>query len=610
MRYVITCLIVGACVFAGRGQNQTPILERKVSITATNEKVSVTLTRLGQLGGFSFSYNTALISAQETVTLDLKDRSVREILNVIFRGRLNYKERGNHLILTRAPAPKAEPPATVFIISGYVEDDESGARLPDASVYDRTTLASSITNEFGYYKIKLENQRKPVSLSVSKKNYRDTLVMISVPGNQFVNIGIRPLGTDSITVTATIESDSVQKEEIVQFPYESDANVQNIRDTLYREVQLSIVPFVGTNGQLSGNVINDYSFNFLGGYSLGTRKFELGLFANADRGDVSWLQIAGLANGVGGKFYGIQVAGFANTNRGETRAVQLAGFANTNLSNATGVQVAGFANSNIARADGVLIAGFSNFVNRESKGIDKSKYWRKKSKGVEIAGFANVQIGDYVGSQIAGGTNFAGRSLNGSQIAGIFNYGHKVRGTQLGLFNFADSLGGVPIGLISFVGHGYHKIEISADEIFYTNLAFRTGVRKFYNIVTAGMKPDKAFGTNDAVWSFGYGLGTAPRLARWLDLNIDLTSNHISKGGFTSELSLLNKIYLGFDLKFSRKLSLTFGGTLNGYLTKTTYTDYPIIFTDYTPHIFYDHNFNNNVNLKMWWGLKVGLRFL
>ena len=56
--------------------------------------------------------------------------------------------------------------------------------------------------------------------------------------------------------------------------------------------------------------------------------------------------------------------------------------------------------------------------------------------------------------------------------------------------------------------HERRDIEVSADEIFYTNLAFRTGSRKFYNILAAGMKPEKAFGTNETVWSFGYGLGT------------------------------------------------------------------------------------------------------
>ena len=89
-------------------------------------------------------------------------------------------------------------------------------------------------------------------------------------------------------------------------PYESEPNVQNISDTLYRDIQISLLPFVGSNNGLSGNTINNYSINMLGGYSLGTRQIELGFFFNIDRGDVSWLQIGGVGNLVGRNVYGVQ----------------------------------------------------------------------------------------------------------------------------------------------------------------------------------------------------------------------------------------------------------------------------------------------------------------
>jgi CarboxypepD_reg-like domain len=574
-----------------------PILERKITLAATNEKLPAALARISQQGGFSFSYNSALINSNQEISIDAKGKPVREILNEIFKGTINYKEKGSHLILSKAPPVKTSSTTAIFIISGYVEDKASGERVADASVYEKSTLASAVTNEFGYYKIKLDKKEEKVSLSVSKRNYKDTLVMVTAPGNQYINIAIDQVGEDSVKVTASIKTDSVKQEEKLEFPYESEINVQNIHDTLYREVQISFLPFVGSNGRLSGNVINDYSINIFGGYSLGTRKIELGFFFNTDRGDVSFLQIAGFGNLVGGNVYGIQAAGFFNANQGETKAIQWAGFSNVNLGEARGVQIAGFANANIKSADGVLLAGFANYANG-------------KSQGVQVAGFGNVQIGDYTGSQVAGFSNIAVDNIHGSQISTFFNYARKVRGTQIGLFNYADTLGGVPIGLLSFVNHGYHKIEVAADEIFYTNLSFRTGVHRFYNILHAGLKPESTTGSKETVWSFGYGLGTAPRLTRWLDLNIDLTADHVNKGGFTDELSLLNKLYVGFDMKLTKKMSLTLGATLNGYLTKNTYTDYPALFTDFTPKIINERNYSNDVNLKMWWGGKVGLRFL
>ncbi|MBK8289959.1 MAG: hypothetical protein IPK96_02385 [Flammeovirgaceae bacterium] len=250
--------------------------------------------------------------------------------------------------------------------------------------------------------------------------------------------------------------------------------------------------------------------------------------------------------------------------------------------------------------NGVQVAGFSN-VNAT----------RLPSQGVQVAGFGNVQIGDYVGSQFAGAANIATEKITGSQISVLFNHGKEVRGTQIGLINYADTLGGVPIGLISIVKKGYHKIELSADEVFYTNLAFRTGVKKFYSQLMAGLKPTQSIEPTDtSVWTFGYGLGTSPRINRWLSIDIDLLSQHVNKGSFTDELSSLNKLYVGLDFQLAKKFSLATGITLNGYLTRPSYSDYPQLFTDFKPNIFYDENVGTDINLKMWLGAKIALRFL
>jgi len=601
MRKFYTILLLVISVVAVAQQKAVPLLERTISISAVNEKVPSLLNRIGQAGGFSFSYNSAIIDPNQNVSLDLTNQTVRNVLNEIFKGSMNYKEKSNYLILTKAPVVPVKNNTVVVIINGYVEDKATGEKIPQASVYDKNSVTSAVTDEFGYFNLKLEKKTDSISLSVSKKNYRDTLVSITAPSNQYLTISIDPITEDSILITAqTNPTDSVEikEDEEMSFPYASEPNVQNIRDTLYELVQVSFLPFLGTNGRLSGNIINDYSINFLGGYSLGTRQIELGFFFNLDRGDVSWLQIAGFGNVVGGKVYGVQAAGFANVNGEDTEAVQLAGFVNTNMGDTRGVQVAGFANTNLGKMNGVQVAGFSNVTG-------------KPSNGVQVAGFGNVQIGDYSGSQFAGLTNIATEKITGSQISTLFNYGRKVHGTQIGLVNYADTLGGVPIGLLSIVKSGYHKIELSADEVFYTNLAFRSGVRKFHTMLMAGFKPQQSLDPADtSVWTFGYGLGITPKLNRWWYLDLDISSQHVNKGSFTDALSLLNMVYVGFDFQVAKKFSIATGVTFNGYLTSNSYTEYPTLFTDYHPKIVAERNFSNDTNLKMWWGAKVALRFL
>lgn len=598
--FILFSVVVCSHLSSGQ-QKQNPILERSVSVRARNEKIPSVLNRIGQAAGFSFSYNSAIIDSNQEISIEAINQPVRSLLNEIFNESMNYKEKGNYLILTRAVPAPVKNNIIVVVIDGYVQDETTGEKISNASVYDKRSLTSSVTDDFGYFKLKLEKKTDSISLSVSKKNYRDTLVSITAPTNQYLTISLTPIKQDSVVITAQtkpVDTVAVPKKEVLSLPYESEPNVQNISDTLYELVQVSFLPFLGTNGRLSGNIVNDYSINFFGGYSLGTRQIELGFFFNLDRGDVSWLQLAGFGNAVGGKVYGIQAAGFANVNGDETEAVQLAGFANTNLGNTWGVQVAGLANTNLGKMNGVQVAGFSNVT-------------AMPSQGVQVAGFGNVQIGDYVGSQFAGATNIATEKITGSQVSILYNHGREVRGTQIGLINYADTLGGVPIGLLSIVKKGYHKIELSADEVFYTNLAFRSGVKKFYTQLMAGFKPTQSIEPTDtSVWTFGYGLGTSPRINRWLSIDIDLLSQHVNKGSYTDELSLLNKFYVGLDFQLAKKFSLATGITLNGYLTRPSYTDYPTLFTDFTPNIFFDEDVGSDLNLKMWLGAKVALRFL
>lgn len=594
--FLFCIILVNSVVHA---QSTIPILERKIYITANNEKITSVLNRIGQAGGFSFSYNSAIISAEQTVSLAITEKSVREVLNEIFQGTMNYKEKSNYLIITKAPIPIAKNNIVVIIMNGYVEDSKTGEKIAQASVYDKSSVASTITDEYGYFKLKLEKKTDSIALSVSKKNYRDTLVSITAPDNQYLKISITPV-QDSVIIAAQTEAiDSMDVDEnTLNLPYEDEPNVQNIHDTLYQMVQVSLLPFVGSNERLSGNVINDYSINFFGGYSMGTRQIELGFLVNIDRADVSWLQVAGFGNLVGRNVYGIQAAGFANVNGGETKALQLAGFANTNLGESIGVQVAGFTNTDLKGMNGVQVAGLSNITLGDAK-------------GVQVSGLGNVQVGDYRGSQIAGLTNIATKKISGSQISAFFNHAKQVRGTQIGLINYADTLGGIPVGLLSIVKTGYHKIELSADEVFYTNLAFRSGVRKFYTMLHAGFKPDKSLNAGDSsVWTFGYGLGTARKISKKIFLNIDASAQHVNKGNFTNALSLLNKIHVGVDFQLAKGFSLYTGATLNGYLTNNDYKEYPTLFTDFKPNVFYDETVGTNNNLKMWVGGKVALRFL
>jgi hypothetical protein len=603
MKKLYTLFFLSAALFS----NAQSILEKKITISILDEKIPDALAKLSKEGNFAFSYNSSLLPREQKVTLYAFDRSLREILDEIFKGSVQYKEKGKYLILKKAAIATK---TSQVIVSGFIEDAATGGKIENASVYDKHSITSVITDEIGFFQLKLDKNGDSIQFAISKKKYIDTLVTLPARNYNSVKIRIR-----SKTIAATNQADTVRKEnsqDKMSMPYESVPHVQNISDTIYRDIQISLLPFVGSNERLSGNAINNYSINILGGYSLGTRQIELGFFFNVDRGDVSWLQIAGVGNLVGQNVYGVQAAGFANINGGETKALQLAGFYNGNRGELHGVQVAGFVNTNLQSVYGIQASGFHNLARGDSRGVQATggvNISLGNFKGTQVAGAMNLATMNMYGSQIAAVANVATKRVAGSQIAGVFNYSKNVQGTQIGLLNYADTLGGVPIGLISYVNQGYHKIELSADEIFYTNLAFRTGVRKFYTILLVGIQPNQVLDKN-YLWTFGYGLGTARRITRGIQLNVDATAQHVTKSSFTHSLSLLNKVHVGLDFKLARKFWIYGGITLNGYLSNPTISDTPSLITNYQPEIISERNIDGSHNLKMWWGAKVALRFL
>ena len=352
---------------------------------------------------------------------------------------------------------------------------------------------------------------------------------------------------------------------------------KDLSDTSSMGFQFSFVPFVGTNGMNSGEVVNDYSVNLLGGYSAGTRKLEMAGLFNINRSDMTGVQLAGLFNQVGGKVDGVQLAGLFNSNLDSVK---------------NSVQLAGLMNFTTGPVDGVQLAGVVNFS-------------PKNVTGVQVAGVTNFSAANVEGTQVAGVLNFAAKNLKGSQV-GLVNFANKVDGFQLGLINYSDSTSGIPVGLLSFVRAGYHTLEFSVNEVVPINLAFRTGKREFYNIFFVGVRPDW---DDQVTWTFGYGLGTSPRLGKKTFLNIEVSSEQLSQGGVHA-LNLINRGYIGAEFQASKRFALFAGPTVNFRVYDTSYAFHPELFTYTDMSVRNDVYYPEDLGSQLWFGFKAGFRFL
>ena len=89
-----------------------PLLERTITISLEQERLEVALKKISTQAGFIFSYNSKIIDRNKIISERFVGKTVREVLDQIFGGSIQYKARGKYVILTKAPSTKLK-------ITGY-----------------------------------------------------------------------------------------------------------------------------------------------------------------------------------------------------------------------------------------------------------------------------------------------------------------------------------------------------------------------------------------------------------------------------------------------------------------------------------------------------------
>ena len=584
-------------------------LSKNITLDVNRQRLDNVLEILSNKGDFYFSYNSKIIKKDSLVSLNVRNKTVKDVLNLLFNNSYEFKESGNYVIIRKAPirmtmvTKKAVVEDKIYAVSGYVYDEQSGAAVNEASVYEKKQLVSSLTNGQGYFKLKLKGSKaNSVTLFLSKEFYEDTSIVIEPRHNQEVTVTMMPMEREEDKVTIAPEdylapdtlqqvvadttsphklppadSSSVERTGMGKFLLSTKQRIQtlNLSDFFAtRPFQVSVVPGLGSHGKMSGQVVNNFSLNVFGGYTAGTNGVEIGGIFNINKKEVKYFQAAGVFNVNGGTTHGFQVAGVNNTV----------------LAPVSGFQVAGVNNHVRGQFAGFQLAGVYNHV-------------ADSIKGFQLAGVANFSKDKASGLQIAGVGNVSNKETAGVQIAGVFNYTKRLRGVQFALINIADTSEGYSIGLINIILKGYHKLSIFTNEVVNVNAAFKTGNSKLYSILQAGINA----GDSNRVYSFGYGLGSELNLnkKRTFSINPELSSQYLYLGSW-EYINNLNKIQLNLNIKLGRYVSLFAGPSYSVLISDQTQGikgyRYPV-----TPAGYNVHNYSTKVT--GWFGWNAGISF-
>ena len=231
--------------FALDGKAQE-LLNRRVSISAQNEDVEVTIKRLEKQTRVQFLFSREIIQSKRKVSYQAKNEPLSQVLaHILTPLSLNYEVVGQQIVIKREPSPtssiqennsddsKVDQSADVQIAGRVV--DEKGEGLPGVNIQIKATNRGTTTDERGNY-----------ILTVPDAN---AVLVFSLVGfaPQEITVGSRT------TLNITLATDNKTLDEVVVVGY----GVQRKRDVTgsvvsVNEATLKEVPAPNLVNQLKG----------------------------------------------------------------------------------------------------------------------------------------------------------------------------------------------------------------------------------------------------------------------------------------------------------------------------------------------------------------------
>ncbi len=194
-------------------EGQNPL---KVPVTLRLEGVPLeeALYALSDASGVSIAFGNDLLPQDRRVYLQVEGVDLGKVLAELLSGTdLEPRLSGGQIVLVRRPQPSPQR----FTLSGFVEDAETGERIPGASVFSITGQIGSLSNEYGFFSLTLPAGAHRIG--VSYLGYERMEQPIQLSTDEHLNFELQPAFLQEIVVTTQpdsvlVESPSLSVEHI------------------------------------------------------------------------------------------------------------------------------------------------------------------------------------------------------------------------------------------------------------------------------------------------------------------------------------------------------------------------------------------------------------
>ncbi len=164
----------------------------RLSYNAYLKPIDLVLSDLSKRSGVAINFSKNVTSRRK-ITINAKNETLGTILTVILpKARLRYEIVGDQIVIMRS---KDRRPLKDPVISGYLTDKRTGEALIGANIYTTDYKKGTITNDYGFYSLKLVSgtyrvQFSYVGYKIERKQYyinKDTTINIELDPEVLLN---------------------------------------------------------------------------------------------------------------------------------------------------------------------------------------------------------------------------------------------------------------------------------------------------------------------------------------------------------------------------------------------------------------------------------------
>lgn len=178
-------LFILVVLFYNYGKAQEDVLKKTITESYSDQSITFILEDLSKKYELPLAYSSSALSLETKVTFEFNEPVEVVLQKLADAGNFEFSMLSGKIILT--PKKKSDKK---YVLSGYVKDESTGEVLIGATVRINETTTGTISNEYGYYSLTLEEGTHTILFSfIGQEGKEETIDLFE---NRTFNVQLSP----------------------------------------------------------------------------------------------------------------------------------------------------------------------------------------------------------------------------------------------------------------------------------------------------------------------------------------------------------------------------------------------------------------------------------